>query len=177
MKKQILAAASFILVVALSACGGVTTQEHNALIAERDELLSQKEALTQECETLRAERDASALVTATISGYFTAYVQTLMPDYCTDDTIPRVAVVTCFQSLPFTVFLGEELISQVKVGEAYVFEIREAAIELTQQELDSFPPAPDVVLPLYDLSITSIRPAEEADLGLDSYSFVYTPVN
>ena len=45
----------------------------------------------------------------TIGGSFTATVRDVLPDYCLDDTTPLVAVVTAFQSPPFTVYVGEEL--------------------------------------------------------------------
>ena len=45
----------------------------------------------------------------TIGGSFTATVRDVIPDYCLDDTTPLVAVVTEFQSQPFTVYVGEEL--------------------------------------------------------------------
>ena len=64
-------------------------------------------------------------VTVRIGGSFTATVWDLIPDYCLDDTTLQVAVVTCFQSGPFTLFLGEEQVKQLKVGAQYVFEIAE----------------------------------------------------
>ena len=42
----------------------------------------------------------------TIGGSFTATVRDVIPDYCLDDTTPLVAVVTEFQSQPFTVYVG-----------------------------------------------------------------------
>ena len=43
---------------------------------------------------------------------------------------PLVAVVTYFQSTPFTVWLGEDLAAQVKPGQTYDFEIVEKEIDI-----------------------------------------------
>ena len=185
MKKQIISVLSILLAVFLSACGSISTHDYNAVLAERDELLIQKENLEKEYTAVCEERDtllanareSTKLVTATISGHFTAHVRSTLPDYCFDDTTPMMAVVTCFQSPPFTLFLGDELTSQIEVGEAYVFEIEEENIELTQQQYDRYPPSPEVAVPLYGLRISSIRPAEEDDLGLNSYAFEYGLAN
>ena len=94
MKKQIISVLSILLVVFLSACGSISTHDYNAVLAERDELLIQKENLEKEYTAVCEERDAllanasesTKLITATISGHFTALVRSTLPDYCFDDT-------------------------------------------------------------------------------------------
>lgn len=43
-----------------------------------------------------------------ISGEFTVSVRDVIPDYCFDHVTPCVALVTEFQSYPFTIYVGEE---------------------------------------------------------------------
>jgi hypothetical protein len=83
-----------------------------------------------------------------------------------------MVVVTCFQSSPFTLWLGDELISQVEVGETYVFRVRETSIALAQQTAApqyAVPLTnPEIAVPLFGSQIVSITPAEEEDYGLDA---------
>jgi hypothetical protein len=108
----------------------------------------------------------------TVSGYFTATVRSTIPDYVYDNETPLMVVVTCFQSIPFTLWLGEELISQVEVGETYVFRVRETSADLTQQtaatKYGESLTSPEIAVPLFGLQIVSIAPAEEEDYGLDA---------
>lgn len=114
----------------------------------------------------------TGLTEVNISGYFTATVRDVIPDYTFDDSTPMVAVVTCFQSTPFTVWLGEELASQVKVGETYNFEIIEKEITMDQESVGKALPSPETAIPLYNLRIASVSIAGEEDYGLDTYHFV-----
>lgn len=106
-----------------------------------------------------------------VSGYFTATVRAVMPDYAFDNVTPMVAVVTCFQSTPFTVWLGEELASQVQIGETYHFEIVEKTIDITEENVGRALPSPELSVLLYGLQVASVAVADEADYGLGSYHF------
>ena len=83
----------------------------------------------------------------TISGSFTATVRDVIPDYCLDDTTPLVAVVTEFQSRPFTVYVGEELGKKL-------LEVQKLSTASLLRE--------------FNLQITDCRPAEDGELGLES---------
>lgn len=146
----------------------------HAFMSEKIDVLTGKvnelENKEDRSDSLLSENHASTKVN--VSGYFTATVRDVMPDYTFDDSTPMVAVVTCFQSTPFTVLLGEELASQVKVGETYNFEIIEKEITMDQESVGKALPSPETAIPLYNLRIASVSIAGEEDYGLDTYHFV-----
>lgn len=103
----------------------------------------------------------------TVSGSFTVSVRDVIPDYCFDDVTPSVAVVTEFQSYPFTIFVGEEIGSQLEVGEAYVFTIKPMVVDYSKDYLNSLSLS-SLVWELPDFEITDFRLANEDELGLES---------
>lgn len=116
-------------------------------------------------------------VHAKLTGSFTVTVRELIPDYCLDDITPNVAVVTCFQDVPFTVWLGEEMTSQLIVGEQYVFEIEETDIgELLQETFELNQPSPEAVIPMYQIRIANIREDNGDEWGLESNRLQYEKV-
>lgn len=44
-------------------------------------------------------------------------VRDIIPNYCLDDTTPTVAVLTLFQDSLFTIYVGEEMESQLVINE------------------------------------------------------------
>ena len=170
------------IVASLASCGNASESANNsplppdeALQSDYNSLLAEKEALQSEYDAIRAERDTllsiNEKIPATISGSFTATVQFLIPDYVLDDITPSVAVVTSFQSHPFTVYLGKDLASQVKVGESYKFEIEEKNVSLTQEQFQTASTAPEVVIPLYNLQVISA--VEVKENGVDTEGLVF----
>lgn len=114
-------------------------------------------------------------VTAKISGYFAVIVREIIPDYCLDDVTPTVAVVTLFQQEPFTVYVGEEIASQLEIGKQYIFNIREKNIgEITKEEFEKPYIEPVIALNKYNLIIDSVRLADEGEWGLDSVFLEYS---
>lgn len=105
--------------------------------------------------------------TVTISGSFTVGVRKVIPDYCFDDVTPNIAVVTEFQSYPFTIFVGEEIGRQLKVGEVYVFTIEPIVVESSKEYLEKLNLS-SLVWELPDFEITDFRLANENELGLES---------
>lgn len=101
-----------------------------------------------------------------ISGSFTATVRDIIPDYVLDDTTPLMGVLTLFQDTPFTVYLGENLVSKVEIGETYVFTIETVSVEDSVDEVMSMS-VPSLFY-TYGLKIVDVRPAEESETGLDS---------
>lgn len=101
-----------------------------------------------------------------ISGSFTATVRDIIPDYVLDDTTPLMGVLTLFQDSPFTVYLGENLVSKVEIGETYVFTIETVSVEDSVDEVMSMS-VPSLFY-TYGLKIVDVRPAEESETGLDS---------
>ena len=171
-----------VIVVSLASCGNASGSANNsplppdeALQSDYNFLLAEKEALQSEFDAIRAERDAllskNEKNPVTISGSFTATVQLLIPDYVLDDVTPSVAVVTSFQSQPFTVYLGKDLASQIEVGESYEFEIEEKNVSLTQEQLEAVSTAPEVAIPLYNLKVISV--VEVKDNGVDTEGLIF----
>lgn len=121
--------------------------------------------------------EAPATPSTTISGSFTATFRDMIPDYCLDDVTPCVAVVSDFQSYPYTVFVGEELgielDAQLQPGEVYVFSIEPVTVNYSKEELERLYTS-SLVWEIPGLKITDVRPAEEGELGLNSLYLTIT---
>lgn len=109
----------------------------------------------------------------TVSGSFTVEVIDVIPDYCFDDVTPCVAIVAEFQSYPFTLFVGEEIGSQLKAGEIYVFDIEPITVNypketLAQMNLSS------IVWELSDFQVIDARLAEENEMGMESLQLTFS---
>ena len=155
-----------LLALLLSGCGGVSKEEYDAVVRERD-------ALREELQ--KQQEKSPGTVTVKVTGEFTATVRSLIPDYETDDETPRMAVVTLFQSTPFTIYTGE-LTKHLEEGETYVFEVEMSRYDIiTRQEYESGTLLnPEVAFSMYpSLYISNFRPAEESDWGLDSVHLAY----
>ena len=174
-----------IIIVLLAGCGGVSESANNppllpneALQSDYNLLLAEKEILQEEYKTLEKERDElfskSKKSVVTISGSFTATVQLLIPDYVLDNVTPTVAIVTGFQSPPFALNLGKELIAQVEVGKCYKFEVYDKEVMLTQEQFENVPLSPEVIIPLYNLKIASIVEVDKNGVDTEELSFRYS---
>lgn len=106
-------------------------------------------------------------IETTVSGSFTVCVRDIIPDYCFDDVTPNVAVVTEFQSYPFTVFVGEEIGKQLEIGEVYVFTIKSMVVGYTKEYLKGMNLS-SLVWELPQMEITDFRLANEDEVGLES---------
>ena len=116
-------------------------------------------------------------VQAKITGDFVVMVRDIIPDYCLDNTRPTVVVVTLFQDSPFTIYVGEEMASQLEINELYNFKIEEQEIGMIDKEsFDKDKLDPKIVLPLYDLKIKSIEKVTIDEYGLDSINLIYEAV-
>ena len=152
------------LLLALAGCCGVSREEYDRVCAERDALQARLE-----------EADGAEALPVTVSGTFAARVRDLIPDYVLDSETPRVAVVTLFQSPPFTIWTGE-LTKHLEAGETYVFEVEMSRYDIiTRQEYESGTLLnPEAAFSMYpSLYISNFRPAEESDWGLDSVHLAY----
>ncbi len=147
------------LLLALAGCGGVSREEYDRVCAERDAL----QARLEEAEALPV----------TVSGTFAARVRDLIPDYVLDSETPRVAVVTLFQSGPFTLQVGD-LAQELEIGGTYVFEIEPREdLEITAEEYEGGAPFADEAISRYGLRIAGFRAAREDEFGLDSSCIVF----
>lgn len=167
-----IAIALLLLVLLLPGCGGVSKEDYDAMVRERDALL--EEAEFQELQAQEAVPSTNT-VSVKLKGSFTATVRALIPDYVTDDETPRMAVVTLFQSTPFTLF-GVDA-DRLEVGETYVFEVKmDRCQDITREEYESGSLlTPEIILPMYHpyIRISGFRLAEEKDCGLDSVHLEY----
>ena len=176
-----------LLALLLTGCGGVSKEDFSAVCAERDtlqkELREFEEQREQELAALQAdlqylqEQQAKSpdTVTVKVTGEFTATVRALIPDYVSDGETPRMALVTLFQSTPFTLF-GVDT-DRLETGETYVFEVEmNQCQDITREEYESGSLlTPEIILPMYHpyIRISGFRPAEEKDCGLDSVHLEY----
>lgn len=105
---------------------------------------------------------------AVIRGSFTAIVRDVIPDYVSDDTTPRVAVVTLFQEEPFAVYVGEENGSKLEAGQTYTFEVAETKVEgIGASDTEQAYLDPVTAISKYQLKVNSIRTATEEEWGLE----------
>ena len=160
MKKICVLVLALLLMVSLASCGNSAevNNGYNALLAEKETLQSQYDDL------LSTTRETSM----TISGTFTATVRQLIPDYVQSDTENGAAVVTGFQSPPFVVPLGDDIISQLKVGKTYKFEIVETKVTMTKAQAESVSTDPAVLITLYNLRVSSVVETTENGLNANS---------
>ena len=153
-----------LLALLLTGCGGVSKEDYDAVVRERDALRAELE-----------REKAPDTVLVTIKGDFTATVRALIPDYVSDGETPRMALVTLFQSTPFTLF-GVDT-DRLEAGETYVFEVEmNQCQDITREEYESGSLlTPEIILPMYHpyIRISGFRPAEEKDCGLDSVHLEY----
>ena len=153
-----------LLLLVLPGCGGVSKEDYDAVVRERDALRAELE-----------REKAPDTVLVTIKGDFTATVRALIPDYVSDGETPRMALVTLFQSTPFTLF-GVDT-DRLEAGETYVFEVEmNQCQDITREEYESGSLlTPEIILPMYHpyIRISGFRPAEESDCGLDSVHLEY----
>ena len=158
-----------LLALLLTGCGGVSKEDYEAVVRERDALLEEAEL-----RELQAQEASPDTVLVKLKGDFTATVRALIPDYVTDYETPRMAVVSLFQSTPFTIYTGE-FTKQLEAGETYVFEVEMRSFEeISREEYESGSLLdPEVALDMYHLHISGFRPAEEKDCGLDSVHLEY----
>ena len=163
-----------LLALLLSGCGGVSKEDYDAMVRERDALQTELQETQAELQELQAQEASPDTVLVKLKGDFTATVRSLIPDYVTDYETPYMAVVTLFQSTPFTIYTGG-FTKQLEAGETYVFEVEMRSFEeISREEYESGSLLdPEVALDMYSLHISGFRPAEEKDCGLDSVHLAY----
>ena len=150
MKKLIMLFGLIGVILVIGACNNRDTEQNKKETETSEEV---GDTLSNNIET-------------TVSGSFTVCVRDIIPDYCIDDVTSTVAVVTEFQSYPFTLFVGDEIGSQLEIGKNYVFTIKPLVVDCTKEYLESMNLSSLVwELPI---EITEVRLANENEIGLDS---------
>ena len=142
----------------------ISFEEYNRVIEENAQL---KKQLSEFEDTIDTK----------ITGSFSATVREFSPDYCGDEFTPTVAVLTCYLSGPFMVYIGKENISKFEIGKTYYFEIEDIPIgNLTKAEFEKGCSNVEALFVLYNVSFKAIRIAEPAELGLESINIHYETV-
>jgi hypothetical protein len=161
----------FILIIALlSGCSqnSVPLEEYQRVVKEKEEL---EQALLEKDEYIDVR----------VYGEFTATVRSFIPSYTLDYWTPLVAVLTIFQSGPFTVQMTEELISELDVGKTYRFKIEDRILDenyqITTSILERGTPSIEVLFSEYNLTIESFREPQENELGLESVNLYWERLN
>lgn len=157
MKKMIVFVFAMVCVLSLMGCSNENMNTTNDT-ENNTEMVKE----TEENMVLVADENQSI-----VSGSFTVGVRDVIPDYCLDDFTPNVAVVTEFQSYPFTMYVGEEIGRQLEVGQVYVFTIEPVVVDYPKEYLEKMELS-SLVWELPGFKITDFRLAEDEELGLAS---------
>jgi len=64
-----------------------------------------------------------------VSGAFTVCIRDVIPDYVLDSETPRVAIVTEYQSYPFTIDVQQNIAKQLKSDTIYTFKIKKFVVD------------------------------------------------
>ena len=153
MKKSIVSVLLIGVAIVAGACNSQEVAQNNAEVAMANEQEEPEMAVNVE--------------KTTVSGSFTVCVRDVIPDYCMDDVTKNVAVVTEFQSNPFTVYVGEEIANQLEIGQNYVFTINPIEVDEAKEDLEEMSLS-SLVWELPEFEITDFRLANENELGLES---------
>ena len=153
MKKSIVSIVLIGVAIVAGACNSQEVAQNNAEVAMANEQEEPEMAVNVE--------------KTTVSGSFTVCVRDVIPDYCMDDVTKNVAVVTEFQSNPFTVYVGEEIANQLEIGQNYVFTINPIKVDEAKEDLEEMSLA-SLVWELPGFEVAEFRLANENELGLES---------
>lgn len=162
MKKLFMTTVVSCVTLFLFGCGNVDADKSED---------TNKTVETQEISTETSTENNT--VSTTISGEFTVSVRDVIPDYSYDSTTPLVALVTQYQSYPFTMFVGEEIGAQLEPGNTYVFSVEPFTVDYPAEELQQMSLS-SMVWEFDEFLITEFRLAEENELGMDSLSLSFT---
>lgn len=182
MKQYVIKGVLFVCMILLCyGCGNkeIGQNAYDKVCAERDTLQANVVQLQTQVEQLNngsfaVEEGAEPTIHTKIRGSFVATVRAVLPDYCLDDTTPQIAVLTCFQRSPFTVYVGKELATQLKVGETYTFQIEDKDIDpISEVEFSSGVPSLEIAIPLYQLRIGAIYDTKNYENGLDTATLTF----
>ncbi len=157
MKRTILLFFILLISIIASACNKSDVKDNS-----QNNTSTEVEQQSSMSETTQSDTSQS-----TISGSFTVGVRDVIPDYCYDNTTPTVAVVTEFQSYPFTIFVGEEIGKQLEPGNVYVFTIKPMVVNYPKEYLKQLDLS-SIVWEFSDFEIIDFRLANEDELGMGS---------
>jgi len=142
MKKCILLIVSLLLIFAITACANDVEDEKLPQTVEK----------------------------TTISGSFAVCVRDVIPDYVFDNTTPSVAIVTRFQSPPFTLRVGADIGSKLEKGKFYVFTIEPFTVEYPNKEFIRSMDISSLKNEFHDFRVVDFRLAEDGEAGMGGLS-------
>ena len=151
MKKSFLL---LLAVISLCACGKEDTVKPEANQQTDTQIQSEVQPQEKGCK---------------ISGSFTVTVHEVIPDYGVDSDIPGVAVVTEFQSHPFTIRVGEEIgrkLIDEQADNVFVFTIEPIEVDCSKEDVQKMELSS--IVWEFPVKIKDYRVAEENELGLES---------
>lgn len=153
LQKHFILSSLGILLLGVTACSNKSTEEDFS-----------KESNTIE---ITSSENIDEMVDAKLTGGFTVTMRALSPDYCEDDTTLTCAIVTYFQSPPFVLYVGEELASELDVGETYTFTITERSIgKVPESMIGTTLDCIDIQADYGRVEINSFKKATEDEYGL-----------
>ena len=166
-----------VVVISIGGCTSnqVTQSEYSALSVKYESVLLERDLLLTEIQDLESKLSvlSQSLVKEPVSmklvGGFVATVRDVIPDYVLDDETLQVAILTEFQSPPFTVYVGEKIGSQLEIGKTYYFHVAEQTIvDFPESEFKNGFLSVETWLSLYNLRIESVREPKDNESGLSS---------
>lgn len=111
--------------------------------------------------------------TVTVSGSFTVTVRALIPDYVTDYTTARAAVVTLYQGEPVVLKLNDTVCSRLTVGQSYTFLVSEQSVSMDASLLNSDGTVSRDALAKRSFHLSNFRAPEEGENGANCWRVKY----
>ncbi|MCR5306532.1 MAG: hypothetical protein K6E36_08555 [Oscillospiraceae bacterium] len=118
-------------------------------------------------------RQTAAKRTVTVSGSFTVTVRALIPDYVTDTSTPRAAVVTLFQGEPVVLRLNDTVCSRLTVGQSYTFLVTEQSVSMDASLLNADGTVSRDALAKRSFHLSNFRAPTEEEFGLNCWRVKY----
>ena len=119
------------------------------------------------------QQQTAAKRTVSVSGSFTVTVRALIPDYLTDSTTPRAAVVTLYQGEPVVLRLNDTVCSRLTVGQSYTFLVTEQSVSMETSLLNSDGSVSRDALAKRSFHLSNFRAATEEEFGLNCWRVKY----
>lgn len=111
--------------------------------------------------------------TVTVSGSFTVTVRALIPDYVTDYTTPRAAVVTLYQGEPVVLKLNDTVCSRLTVGQTYTFLVADQSVSMDASLLNSDGTVSRDALAKRSFHLSNFRAPEEGENSANCWRVKY----
>ena len=112
-----------------------------------------------------------------VSGASTVCIRDVIPDYVLDSETPRVAIVTEYQSYPFTIDVPQNIAKQLKPDTIYTFTIKKFVVDEPVDQLES-KPLSSIAWEYSDFEIVDFYEADvDSEWGVESMSLSFSEAN